>query len=578
MKNCIYALLCIAVILPVSLYGQTIVNVKSDDASGGNLNRAIAAAIASNTLSTTVFQLEAAGYYLLTGPVTTPAGTTLTITAPDPGNTPATALPMIMALAGGGVTWLYNFDVFGDISLKNIWLMYASTTPAQLGQMALEIDNDSTRNKNIANFENVIFEYSSEGCVESRTTNLIASFKNCYFRNCIDQHLRYYGRALTWPFQTTTWHTDSVSFVNCTFANMGYGFMQESPEWSEHVWFNHCTFLNIMMFPIESSYWDWLNLNNSLFVNAFMYGDIRSGRGAVTSFPNGGALNIDTLKTTGFNFNFTESQRHILFTHCAYYLEDWLTSYIANNPFSLDPATTDDLRPFPQPMVSTKTMSFFNDKTKWPYMSTINSTLIDSVNPGFLFAPTNEDAIKTFLLGRWSTSTNIDWAYDITSDLNGTWPMNEDLSYSNSQLKTAGMGGFPLGDLYHWWPTQYTAWKAQEQAENDTIYKWLSEGINGGITGVKEQSIIPAHYELNQNYPNPFNPTTNISFALPEKSFVSLKVFNILGEEITELAGKEYSAGQHTIRFDATNIASGVYFYTIKAGKFTSTQKMVFQK
>jgi hypothetical protein len=57
-----------------------------------------------------------------------------------------------------------------------------------------------------------------------------------------------------------------------------------------------------------------------------------------------------------------------------------------------------------------------------------------------------------------------------------------------------------------------------------------------------------------------------------------LKVYNSLGEEIAELGGREYSAGLHTVRFDATNLSSGVYFYTIRAGNYTSTQKMIFQK
>ena len=576
MKNCVYTLLCIAVILPVLLYGQTIVPVASDGASGGNLDNAINAAIASKTLSTTVFQLEAAGLYLLQGPVTIPAGTKLTITAPDPGTTPATALPMIMGLAGGGVTWRYNFDVFGDISLKNIWLMYASTTPAQLGTMSLEMDNDSTRNKNIANFENVIFEYSSNGCVESRANHLIATFKNCYFRNDIDQHLRYYGRALTWPYASTTYHTDSVSFVNCTFANMGYGFMQEAPQYSDHVWFNHCTFLNMMMFPIESSYWYWLNVNNCLFVNTQMFGDIIANRSTLSpTQPPSGTISIDTLGAAVMAFPYTESQRHIVFTHSAYFLENWLTDYMANNPFSLDPNTGVNLKPNPMPMISTNTRRIFNTKTTWPYVSMISSTLIDSVDPGFVFPPTNYDNIKTFLLGRWSTGTNIDWAYDPSSDLSAVWPMNEDLSYSNSRLKTGGMGGFPIGDLYHWWPTQYTAWKAQEQTENNTIYGWLTNSIT---TGVKEQSSIPAKYELNQNYPNPFNPTTQIEYSVPERGNISLKVYNLLGEEVATLFTGVQQAGNHVATFNGTGLTSGVYFYRLQAGNFSDTKKLVLMK
>jgi len=107
-------------------------------------------------------------------------------------------------------------------------------------------------------------------------------------------------------------------------------------------------------------------------------------------------------------------------------------------------------------------------------------------------------------------------------------------------------------------------------AENLCTPKIGEEQIN--------QAEPPSEYLLVQNYPNPFNPTTQISFALPENSFVSLKVYNSLGEEIAELAGREYSAGTHSVTFDATGLASGVYFYAIRAGKFSTSQKMLLQK
>ncbi len=106
--------------------------------------------------------------------------------------------------------------------------------------------------------------------------------------------------------------------------------------------------------------------------------------------------------------------------------------------------------------------------------------------------------------------------------------------------------------------------------------------VAGSIAKLAEQEqsqqVIPAGYALAQNYPNPFNPTTVIAFGIPENSFVSLIVYNSLGIKISELAGRDYSAGQHTVRFDATNLSSGVYFYTIRAGRYTTTQKMILQK
>ena len=86
------------------------------------------------------------------------------------------------------------------------------------------------------------------------------------------------------------------------------------------------------------------------------------------------------------------------------------------------------------------------------------------------------------------------------------------------------------------------------------------------------------NFFLGQNYPNPFNPSTVIQFGIPENSYVSLKVYNSLGEEIAELAGREYSAGWHSVSFDASNLSSGVYFYALRAGKFSTSKKMLLQK
>jgi uncharacterized protein YjdB len=106
---------------------------------------------------------------------------------------------------------------------------------------------------------------------------------------------------------------------------------------------------------------------------------------------------------------------------------------------------------------------------------------------------------------------------------------------------------------------------------------------NSGMPKIGGEEMLnrveqPKGFELGQNYPNPFNPTTMMSFGIPENSFVSLKVYNTLGVEMAELAGREYSAGRHSVTFDATRLSSGVYFYTIRAGKYSSTQKMILQK
>lgn len=97
------------------------------------------------------------------------------------------------------------------------------------------------------------------------------------------------------------------------------------------------------------------------------------------------------------------------------------------------------------------------------------------------------------------------------------------------------------------------------------------------IVSVNVQSA-PAAFSLNQNFPNPFNPTTTIIFSLPQEELVTLKVFDILGNEISTLVNEKLSAGTHTQLFSPENLSSGIYFLSMKAGKFSSVKKMIFSK
>ncbi|HCY77427.1 MAG TPA: hypothetical protein DHV28_16040 [Ignavibacteriales bacterium] len=99
------------------------------------------------------------------------------------------------------------------------------------------------------------------------------------------------------------------------------------------------------------------------------------------------------------------------------------------------------------------------------------------------------------------------------------------------------------------------------------------------VTDVRDlQSGIPATYELSQNYPNPFNPSTQIRFAIPEAGNVSIRVFNTLGQEVATLVSDYRNAGNYEVDFHASNLSSGIYFYTITANNFTQTNKMMMLK
>ena len=97
-------------------------------------------------------------------------------------------------------------------------------------------------------------------------------------------------------------------------------------------------------------------------------------------------------------------------------------------------------------------------------------------------------------------------------------------------------------------------------------------------TGVNDNNSFLNKFELSQNFPNPFNPSTRISYQLPETGFVSLKIYDILGNEVANLENSKKSAGNYVTIFDGSKLSSGIYFYTLKSGKFIETKKMILMK
>ena len=98
------------------------------------------------------------------------------------------------------------------------------------------------------------------------------------------------------------------------------------------------------------------------------------------------------------------------------------------------------------------------------------------------------------------------------------------------------------------------------------------------IVNEVNETVIADGYRLEQNYPNPFNPSTTISYNLQTGGYVTLKVFDILGNEIVVLVNEEKSAGKHEINFDASSLSSGVYVYSIQTANFVESRKMLLLK
>jgi hypothetical protein len=106
------------------------------------------------------------------------------------------------------------------------------------------------------------------------------------------------------------------------------------------------------------------------------------------------------------------------------------------------------------------------------------------------------------------------------------------------------------------------------------------DGTSTIYNSVEVTGPLPNTFALNQNHPNPFNPSTTISFSLPVEANVSIKLFNMLGQEVAQIAEKDFQAGNHNVEFNASNLSSGAYIYTLEAVgengiNFKSTKKML---
>jgi len=106
---------------------------------------------------------------------------------------------------------------------------------------------------------------------------------------------------------------------------------------------------------------------------------------------------------------------------------------------------------------------------------------------------------------------------------------------------------------------------------SDTTYGQL-------LVSVENSNRIVTDFSLSQNYPNPFNPNTTIKYQIPEISFVTIKVYDVLGNEIVTLVKEEKPAGSYEILFDGTGLTSGIFFYQLRAGQYVETKKMVLLK
>ncbi|NOS86481.1 MAG: Omp28-related outer membrane protein [Ignavibacteria bacterium] len=153
----------------------------------------------------------------------------------------------------------------------------------------------------------------------------------------------------------------------------------------------------------------------------------------------------------------------------------------------------------------------------------------------------------------------------------GTWNQNQVITKSISTILDAS-----------WVPANCNVNIIVYKDSSDLFFGTVEQGTKQGVTSLvgitSNNNEVPEKYSLNQNYPNPFNPTTNIQFTIPKDGFVTLRVFNSSGQLVETYTDGFMSAGSYNVDVDGTQLSSGIYFYTLTAGDFRETKKMILIK
>jgi surface protein len=179
-------------------------------------------------------------------------------------------------------------------------------------------------------------------------------------------------------------------------------------------------------------------------------------------------------------------------------------------------------------------------------------------------------------IGNWDVSsvTNMRGMFWFTSSFNqdiGNWDVSAvetmHLMFRNATVFNQNLSGWCVQNITQE-PTQFATGSALTN-ENKPIWGTCN------ATNIEDDNELVTEFALHQNYPNPFNPSTQIQFALPEATDVRLEVFNVTGQRVATLVNGVQTSGNHTVTFDARNLASGVYVYRLTTGSVVQTRKMV---
>lgn len=355
-----HSLLFLLVMLGMSsmLYAQQkdTVSVQGYYESGnqyGTLNDAIDAAIANGTINNTVFKLTPYEVYVLNRSIYLDHNQNLEIVAPKPLKAGEGTAEEVQNSAPPQIVWTeeaidrgYIIQSYGDVVMKNIWVRYADILGNKVASTSIVFENQQDANDpEQGDFDGCIFDYAgigveAGGAVTVKANHFVGNFTNCYFRNLSDNHFQYYGRAVSFPYQSTEWHYDKLLFENCTFTNIGRIVMEEGNEYGDNILINHCTMLNSIEWVVQTQgLLRNASITNSIFVNPNVFGyraldvcdetqDYNDFEDGLCDSPGGGLLNgITPVDSLTIVVPFTDYDRKLFIGNNVYAFTDYMKAW-----------------------------------------------------------------------------------------------------------------------------------------------------------------------------------------------------------------------------------------------------------
>ncbi len=436
-----------------------------------------------------------------------------------------------------------------DGVFKNIYIQ--TTPPTNLGAGVVPVDLLGDGHTYI--FDNVTVEWGNWLSVKVEAENTEVIIRNCYFRNCENPNSAWNGRGIDFRDH----HVNKLVMVNNSFFNVNSFVLRGERCTIDSVHFEHNTIVNSIKWPIQWRYQSNAIVKNNLFYNVHSYSEVGTDfDGQDVDGLLFGIYNLEYLPSDILTeLDITESDRVINFNNNSWFYSSEITDYW--NALSLPP----------EPLFNTRTQAIFDDDATYPHITADNTYNLD---PGFVNAGDVSSMVQWMTDLRAGSGTTY-WGYDPDNNrFMVTWPLPEDLSYSNATLLTGGDDGLPVGDL-NWFPAEKAVWDAANPWDDELV------GVN----------ILPepnTYFELSQNQPNPFTNETVISYVVSKAADISLTVYDVLGNRVgTLMTGQHHAPGKYSIVLDVnkdlkTNIASGVFYYEMKAGDASTMRKMIILK